>query len=237
MAKLPYMQFYVNDWLADDAVRASSPEARALWIDLLCFMQNSPRRGYLLAQNGKPYGVEQIARMCGFTAQRAKAMLDELHDNGVYSVTDDGVIYCRRMVRDEHISSVRRAAVSKRFDRTNQPTNAPTDGHTNDLTNGLQRSGLLQKPEFRSEKPEAKSQNSEASGGLDGYPQFAAAAREYFPAVDDSLLEELIGLAIAEHPPITDVDLETVVRAATKPHQKQATLWRKTIPEVIRSWK
>ncbi len=46
-SKLPAFQFYPGDWLKDPAVRSLPLEARGLWIDLLCIMHESDRRGYL----------------------------------------------------------------------------------------------------------------------------------------------------------------------------------------------
>lgn len=47
MAKAPAFQFYVRDWLADPQLRLCSASTRGIWIDLLCFMWESPDRGIL----------------------------------------------------------------------------------------------------------------------------------------------------------------------------------------------
>lgn len=113
MVKLPAFQFYPGDWLKDPAVRSVSLAARGLWIDMLCLMHESPRRGYLQHANGKPVTAEQLARMTGCSTDEVSRLLQELENAGVFSCTEHGVIYSRRMIRDEHIRQVRREAGKK----------------------------------------------------------------------------------------------------------------------------
>lgn len=234
MAKLPYMQFYVGDWLRDTAVRASSAEARALWIDLLCHMQLSPQRGYLANEAGKPFTVDQMARISGFVPQRVKTLLDELRENGVFSESADGRIFNRRMVREEQLSDVRRRAVSNRRDR----------GFVDDFVGTKPLQDPLQRSDADADADDAseariRSQNQKpaaAAAALAEFPNFAAAAREKFSTVDDELLAELIVVARHLHAPITDDELTEAIRHATRPRQHSPALWRKTLPEVIKSW-
>lgn len=99
--KLPAVQFYTGDWLKDPALRACSAVARGVWMDMLCLMHESPERGHLMHANGKPVTAHQLTRMAGCTPDEVDAALEELDDCGVFSRTEEGVIYCRRMVRDE----------------------------------------------------------------------------------------------------------------------------------------
>ncbi len=103
--KLPSWQFYPGDWMKDTDLRSVSSGARGLWIDMLCLMHESGRRGYLQV-NGRPASLEQIARMTGNSTEEATRYLQELETSGVFSRTKDGIdgdgcIYSRRMVRDE----------------------------------------------------------------------------------------------------------------------------------------
>ena len=86
--KLPSFQFYPGDWMKDPALRSVSLEARGLWIDMLCLLFESGRRGYLQHMTGSSSG--QVSRL-----------LQELEDSGVFSRTEHGMIYSRRMIRDE----------------------------------------------------------------------------------------------------------------------------------------
>lgn len=99
--KKPAFQFYPGDWMKDPAVRSLSLEARGLWIDMLCLMHESDRRGYLQHISGKPVTHDQLARMTGCSAVQVSQLLQELKDSGVYSCTEHGTIFSRRMVRDE----------------------------------------------------------------------------------------------------------------------------------------
>ena len=101
MSKLPSLQFYPGDWMKDPALRAVTIAARGLWIDMLCLMHESPRRGYLQHETGKAVTAEQLARMTGCSTDGASLMLQELEDAGVFSRTSDQIIYSRRIVRDE----------------------------------------------------------------------------------------------------------------------------------------
>ena len=59
MPKLPFMQFYPNDWLLD--TRILTDEEKAVWIDLICFM-------WLKTERGKVKGlVDDLARMVNKT--------------------------------------------------------------------------------------------------------------------------------------------------------------------------
>jgi len=101
MGKIPSLQFYPGDWLKDPAVRSVSFEARGLWIDMLCLMHESDRRGFLQHATGKPVTAEQLARMTGCSTDDVSRLLQELYNSGVYSCTDHGVIFNRRMAKDE----------------------------------------------------------------------------------------------------------------------------------------
>src|SRR5206468_817720 len=107
--KAPAFQFYPGDWMKDPELRSISVTARGVWIDLLCLMSESSRRGYLQNRLGKPYSTEQLSRMIGLDNQNLEACLTELLDGGVMSVEQDsGVFFSRRMVRDEQLSEIRR---------------------------------------------------------------------------------------------------------------------------------
>ena len=97
--KLPWIKFYVNDWLSDEAVRSCSLEARGLWIDMLALMSKSEDHGHLLI-GGRPASADQLARIVGISPQKTTELMDELYAAGVFSFSKD-VIISRRMVKDE----------------------------------------------------------------------------------------------------------------------------------------
>jgi len=110
--RLPWMKFYLNDWLSDAALRTCSLAARGLWIDMLCLMQQTEPRGYL--QNGDKIITKSDLKVIeNLHKTRLKHLLNELETHRVFSVDADGCIYSRRLVHDEYIRSVRKQAGSK----------------------------------------------------------------------------------------------------------------------------
>jgi len=103
MSKLPSFQFYPGDWLKDPNLRSVSSGARGLWIDMICLMFECDPRGYLQNPTHQPLTTLQISRMTGnCDLHEVEGWLAELTDSGVLSKSATDVIYCRRIVRDEH---------------------------------------------------------------------------------------------------------------------------------------
>lgn len=99
MAKYPAFQFYPSDWLSDN-IAGCSLAAQGLWLRMMLVMHSAERRGYL-AMNGGPMSDDFVSRRCGCEAEAYRSLLAELFDAGIPSRTSDGIIYNRRMVRDE----------------------------------------------------------------------------------------------------------------------------------------
>lgn len=118
VGKIPSFQFYPGDWLKEPCLRSVSLAAKGLWIDMLCLMHESDRRGFLEV-NGKPVTTEQLSRMAGCSVSDASRHLRELDDSGVFSRTEAQTIYSRRMVRDEAERGIWRN--QKRNQRTRPP--------------------------------------------------------------------------------------------------------------------
>lgn len=106
----PYWKFYGRDWLSDRELRRCSPAARALWIDMLCLMHEGKPYGHLSDKAGV-ISNKQLAAF-GYTMSQVKKLLAELEGHLVFSRTEDGVMFSRRMVRDEEIRSKRAAGGS-----------------------------------------------------------------------------------------------------------------------------
>lgn len=108
VVKRPSFQFYPADWRKDPALAACSLAARGLWMELLCIAHESERYGYL-SINGKAMTPAQLARIVGETPALVTKLLREIEDAGVLSRTEDGIIFSRRMVRDEELRNIRAA--------------------------------------------------------------------------------------------------------------------------------
>ena len=96
----PWMKFYPSDWRADQALRVCSLAARGLWIECLCIMHEAIPYGHLTI-NGRPATDAQLASLTGTDPSTVRQLLTELEEAGVSSRNRNGVIYSRRMTRDE----------------------------------------------------------------------------------------------------------------------------------------
>ena len=94
------MKFYPSDWRADQALRVCSIAARGLWVECLCIMHEAEPYGHLVI-NGRPVTDTQLSALTGTPVDQLAALLSELEDGGVFSRNSGGVIYSRRMTRDE----------------------------------------------------------------------------------------------------------------------------------------
>lgn len=102
----PSFPFYPNDWLNDLALRGCSPATRGIWVDLLCIMHEGTPYGHLADATGA-LSSKFIASRCGVTVKGLASILQELEVHEVFSRTDEGTIFSRRMVRDEYNRLVR----------------------------------------------------------------------------------------------------------------------------------
>jgi hypothetical protein len=98
--KLPAIHFFPGDWLRDN-VAGCSLAAQGLWLRMIILMHDSERYGHLCL-SGSPIPSESLARRCGCDSlTQFDALLAELDAAAVPSRTNKGVIYSRRMVRDD----------------------------------------------------------------------------------------------------------------------------------------
>jgi hypothetical protein len=99
--KLPYMQFYPGDWWREGGLRALDIADRGMWFEMLLTMHESPQRGRMVLPDGQPIPDESVARMIGLDTPRYREGLARLIKFGVAGVDSDGVVFCRRMIREE----------------------------------------------------------------------------------------------------------------------------------------
>jgi hypothetical protein len=81
-------------------------------MDMICFMHEGSPYGHLKVGD-KVILPFNLSRMVGETLDVVEGWLDELSTAGVYEITDEGVIYSKRMIRDENLRQVRAAGGSK----------------------------------------------------------------------------------------------------------------------------
>lgn len=99
-ASQPWLKFYPTDWRADQALRVCSLAARGLWMEMLCIMHEATPYGHLTI-NGRPTTDAQLASLTGTDLSTVRQLTTELEEAGVFSRNRNGVIYSRRMTRDE----------------------------------------------------------------------------------------------------------------------------------------
>jgi hypothetical protein len=185
--KRPSYQWYPGDWKRDTALQSCSWEARSLWRDLLDIMHDGDPYGHL-SINGKALQTPQIADMVRLPLPRVRRYLQELIAAGVPSLTGEGVIFSRRMVKDEHIRNVR-AAAGKR------------GGNPNLIGSDLVNQNSNQKPTPAFAVAVASASSSSSSSGEGGetfweHMGFSAASE-----MDDTGRSALEGYYRASHDP------------------------------------
>lgn len=131
--RLPALSIYGGDWLRDP-VSSCSLAAQGLWFRLMLTMHDARPYGHLVGANGQALSAQQIARQCGCSVAEVKRLGGELEGVGIPGRTGDssydaifrgsingedidlsplrigvdGVIYSRRMVRDQRLRVIRR---------------------------------------------------------------------------------------------------------------------------------
>lgn len=95
----PWMKFYPADWRADPRLRMCSYAGRGLWADLISYMHEGAPYGHLTIDGMAP-DIAGISALTGRPLAETRKAIAELETFQVFSRTDNGVIFSRRMVRD-----------------------------------------------------------------------------------------------------------------------------------------
>lgn len=104
--KLPWLKFWVVDWLNEPSLRFCSRGARSLWMDMLCLMHMATPYGHL-TRNGVAVDANGLAKLVGDRLEEVTPLLEELEREKVFSKDAEGRIFSRRMVKEDHIRQVR----------------------------------------------------------------------------------------------------------------------------------
>lgn len=133
--KRPSFQFYPSDWSADIKLRSTSIAARGLWIEIMCIMHQSDVYGFFpsiliempidkkidavkndqismidrMLELNKDF-CSQLSRMVGSSESEVHRCMRELARAQVFSFSDDGRVFSKRMVKDENLRNVRAAS-------------------------------------------------------------------------------------------------------------------------------
>ena len=106
----PAFLFFPNDWLSSPDLNSCSLAAQGLWVRMLCYIYQSPKKGVLLLPSGKQIESKTLAKLCGEEEQKISILLSELEETGTFSRLEDGTIYCRRVKRESDLIEARREA-------------------------------------------------------------------------------------------------------------------------------
>lgn len=139
------MKFYPSDLRAEPTLKMCSWEARWLWMEMICLMHEADPYGHLVV-NGNPVTDMQLALLTGADVSTVQRLKSELETNGVFSISKKGIIYSRRMTRDEKKSKDGRKSVEKRWSQVSdiKEKKSPPNRSPN-------RSPITKKPEARSQ--------------------------------------------------------------------------------------
>jgi hypothetical protein len=148
-----------------------SAGARALWIDMLCLMHEGEPYGHLTIL-GRPMTTDVLAKLVGESAAAVKRWVNELRDNAVFSETDDGLIFSRRMVRDERVREVRAAGGQAGAEHGSKGGSHGSkggrprkqEGASGDETRGDKKPPLKPPPSSSSSSPASQGSEDKSSG-------------------------------------------------------------------------
>lgn len=116
MATHRWIKFWPQDFENDPALKMCSMAAQGLWMRMICRMHEGTPYGHLTIGE-RPVPLEKLALLVNLPVTELSCLLAELRENGVFSETTDGVIYSRRMVRDNEIAEAGRAAANWGWDQ------------------------------------------------------------------------------------------------------------------------
>jgi hypothetical protein len=147
------MKFYPSDWRADPALRMCSLAARGLWAEMMCIMHEAEPYGFLLV-NGLPMNEKQLASLAGCPLRECVNCITELESCGVFNRTESGVIYSRRMKRDQEKADKDKA--NGKGGGNPQITLRDNVGVNPPVNPGVGRGDKAQIPDTRSQKKDAE---------------------------------------------------------------------------------
>ena len=162
-----WSKFWWQDYERDPLLRSCSLAAQGLWMRMLCFMHEGNPYGHLIL-NGVSPSQKRLAAMVGKSEREVNTVLKELEEAGVFSRTEDGVIWSRRLVRDKAASDKGRDYGSGGGNPlllngkgTDDNTPSPGKGLSDDVNPYPLGRGLT--PPVNAQEAEAKSQSQKAS--------------------------------------------------------------------------
>jgi hypothetical protein len=161
------MKWYPADWRSEPRLKLVTRPARSLWIDMLGLMHEAEPYGHLLIDGTAPT-VKNLAAIFGDKEIEIFNMLAQLKKANVFSTTEGGVIFSRRMVRDKEKAEKDRlngkvGGNPRLKGGVNPPDKPPNNRQDKPPVNGGDKA---QKPETRSQRPEENPERPVAASPL-----------------------------------------------------------------------
>lgn len=94
-----WSKFFWNEWRNDGLLQSCSLVTKGFWMDILSLMFCSERRGYLQINN-RPMTVLEISKLIHCDTRTVKRQIEILIEKKICSVDEMGVIFSRRMARE-----------------------------------------------------------------------------------------------------------------------------------------
>lgn len=105
--KKPAFQFYPGDWRKDQNLSRASLQAKGAMIEIMCLAFECDKRG-VLATDGKPWTIEEIAHAMGGDKQINISAIEELLKLNVLKKNKKNFIFSSRMVKDAKVLDARK---------------------------------------------------------------------------------------------------------------------------------
>lgn len=173
MARRPWLKWYPADWRSEAKLRMVSRGARSLWVDMIGLMHEADPYGHLIVGGVAP-STKQLAMILGDTERETVRLLKELETAGVFSRTDDGTIFSRRMIRDfEKAEKDRENGSGGGNPKIKGQDNGGVNPPDNRNPNGGDKAQI---PEARHQRPSSESARERAT-----LPQNQPPRREIWP--------------------------------------------------------
>lgn len=170
--RLPYMPMYWSEYVNHPPLRLCSPLGRALWPDILKICWEATPRGHFLL-DGKQPTMPDFAKLTALPLDAVAAGMLELEAKGVFSRTSEGVIFCRRMVREEEA----RKAKAEKARGENEATPTERDLMDRAVRTALEADAKLEKTrEANRERKRRQRDRDRAARTLDQARAFNAMA-------------------------------------------------------------
>jgi hypothetical protein len=101
--RLPWFQFETVAWRGDANLRTCSALSRAVWLEMMLVMHEAEPRGYFVQRGGTRLDMDlkSFSKISAYSVGSIKRAIAELDVKRIFSRTPEGVIFSRKMVRDE----------------------------------------------------------------------------------------------------------------------------------------